>query len=55
MTLARELWTVLSDDDRTRFMPALLAACHAHCTPLLPQGWLSMFLIDEAGGIACRI
>jgi cobalt-precorrin-5B (C1)-methyltransferase len=52
LTLARELWTVLSGADRARFMPALLAACHTHCAPLLPDGKLSILLIDETGRIA---
>lgn len=54
MTLARELWTGLSDGDRARFMPRLLAACHAWCAPLLPQGTVAVWLISEEGEIACR-
>ncbi|MDR2912293.1 MAG: cobalt-precorrin-5B (C(1))-methyltransferase CbiD [Alistipes sp.] len=47
MTLARELWTGLSAPDRALFMPALVAACHKHCSPLLPEGRLTMMMIPE--------
>jgi cobalt-precorrin-5B (C1)-methyltransferase len=54
MTLARELWTDLSPADRARFMPALLASCHATCDPLIPGGRLTILLIREDGEIFRR-
>ncbi len=54
MTLARELWTSLSAADGQRFFPCLLAHCRKHCAPLLPEGKLTLFLIDENGDIPFR-
>ena len=36
LTLARELWTLLSEEDSGKFFPCLLEHCFAHCVPLLP-------------------
>lgn len=49
LTLGRELWTVLSEDDREVFLPRLLELCHRHCAPLLPHGELTVLLIGEEG------
>ena len=38
LTLARELWTLLSEEDSGKFFPCLLEHCFAHCVPLLPEG-----------------
>ena len=54
ITLARELWHALTDMDRDRFFPALLRLCHRHCSPLLPNGHLTILLIDEDGNIPYR-
>ena len=54
ITLARELWHALTDNDRDRFFPALLRLCHRHCAPLLPDGHLTILLIDEDGNIPYR-
>jgi len=54
ITLARELWHALTDNDRDRFFPALLRLCHRHCSPLLPNGHLTILLIDEDGNIPYR-
>lgn len=55
ITLARELWNLLSDDDAQLFFPLLLERCMSHCASLLPEGKLNIFLIDEEGNIAYRI
>lgn len=55
ITLARELWSLLSEDDRRKFFPCLLKQCAAHCAPLLPEGKLTILLIDEEGNIPFRI
>lgn len=55
ITLARELWNLLSDDDAQLFFPLLLKRCMSHCASLLPEGKLNIFLIDEEGNIAYRI
>lgn len=55
VTLARELWTLLSEEDRRRFFPCLLKHCSTHCAPLLPEGKLTILLIDEEGNIPFRI
>ena len=49
LTLARELWTLLSEEDSGKFFPCLLEHCFAHCVPLLPEGKLTILLIDEEG------
>lgn len=51
VTLARELWKLLAAADRNLFFPALLEACMQHCAPLLPEGNLTILLIDEEGNI----
>lgn len=51
ITLARELWTLLSAEDADKFFPSLLKHCAAHCTPLLPHGEITIMLIDEEGNI----
>lgn len=51
ITLARELWTLLSAEDADKFFSSLLKHCAAHCTPLLPHGELTIMLIDEEGSI----
>ena len=55
LTLARELWTLLSEEDGGKFFPCLLEHCFAHCVPLLPEGKLTILLIDEEGNIPFRI
>ena len=51
LTLARELWTLLSPDDSIRFFTKILAYCYAHCLPLFPRGKLTILLMDEEGSI----
>ena len=55
LTLARELWTLLPEEDGGKFFPCLLEHCFAHCVPLLPEGKLTILLIDEEGNIPFRI
>lgn len=51
LTLARELWQLLSPDEMQAFAQRLLQACYAHCRPLYPHGDLTLLLIGEAGEI----
>lgn len=51
MTLARELWDMLPEEDACKFFPCLLRHCKEHCSPLLPEGELTILLIDEEGEI----
>lgn len=54
MTLARELWNMLPEEDACKFFPCLLRHCKEHCSPLLPEGKLTIMLIDEKGEIRFR-
>ena len=47
ITLARELW----DFAPPAFSQVVIAHCHRHCAPLLPNGQLTILLIDEEGRI----
>lgn len=47
ITLARELWTLLPADDLKKYTERLVALCHEHCAPLLPNGKLTIVLIPE--------
>ena len=49
VTLARQLWTLLSPDEAQAFAQTLLEHCYRHCAPLLPHASLTMVLIDEEG------
>ncbi len=51
ITLARELWTLLSAEDLQAFCSRLLELCHQYCAPLLPEGELTILLISEEGKI----
>lgn len=49
ITLARELWTLLPDKELQSYSSLLLKLCHKHCAPLLPEGTLTILLINEEG------
>ena len=51
ITLARELWTLLSAEALQAFCSRLLKLCHQYCDPLLPEGGLTILLISEEGKI----
>ena len=51
ITLARELWTLLSAEALQAFCSRLLKLCHQYCDPLLPEGELTILLISEEGKI----
>ncbi len=49
LTLAKELWTLIPPDCLHDFADELIRCCHAHCDPLLPDGELTILLINEDG------
>lgn len=51
MTLARELWDIIPEESLNKFGRILIAHCHRHCAPLLPNGELTILLITENGEI----
>lgn len=51
ITLARELWEVLPDNELPGFIQGLLRLCRTHCAPLFPDGDLTLLLITEAGEV----
>jgi cobalt-precorrin-5B (C1)-methyltransferase len=51
LTLARELWTALPHEDARRFFPQLIQRCQEVASPLLPEGELTLLLIDEEGNV----
>ena len=51
LTLARELWTLLSEEDLRCFLKKLLTYCYSHCRPLFSVGELKILLVDEDGHI----
>ena len=51
ITLARELWEKLSQEKIPDFVRVVLAHCAEHCRPLLPDGELTLLLIDDEGTI----
>ena len=50
ITLARELWDRLYQR-QDRFAKTVIRHCFAHCAPLLPNGELTILLIDDNGKI----
>lgn len=51
MTLARELWERIPAHQLNGFASTVIMHCMEHCRPLLPQGELTILLIDENGKI----
>ena len=49
--LARELWEKLPQEKIHDFVRVVLAHCAEHCRPLLPDGELTLLLIDDEGTI----
>ena len=51
LTLARELWEKLPPEQLQPFAATIIRHCEAHCRPLLPDGALTILLIDDEGRI----
>lgn len=51
ITLARELWDRIPEGHLNGFAQTVIHHCAAHCQPLLPDGSLTILLIDDNGKI----
>ena len=51
ITLVRELWDLLPSASQPAFVHTVLDHCLRHCRPLLPDGDLTLLLIDDEGHI----
>jgi len=51
ITLARELWEKIPSDKLNGFAHTVIHKCLGHCKPLLPNGRLTILLIDDNGKI----
>ena len=51
ITLAREIWEKLPADKLSTFASTIIHHCADHCNPLLPNGSLTILLIDDEGNI----
>ena len=51
ITLARELWEKIPEEQLQAFATTIIRHCADHCTPLLPDGMLTILLIDDNGKI----
>ena len=51
ITLAREIWERLPQERLQSFADTIISHCAEHCNPLLPNGELTILLIDDEGNI----
>ena len=51
ITLARELWEMIPSDKVNTFAGTIISHCAEHCNPLLPNGILTILIIDDNGRI----
>ena len=51
ITLARELWAMIPSGKVKTFASTIINHCAEHCNPLLPNGLLTILLIDDEGHI----
>ena len=51
ITLARELWAMIPSDKVNTFASTIIHPCAEYCNPLLPNGNLTILLIDDEGRI----
>ena len=49
ITLARELWERIPSERLQDFAQTVIRHCAEHCNPLLPDGSLTILLIDDNG------
>jgi len=51
ITLARELWHLFPENERSGFLNVLIERCYEHALSVFPKGKLVIYLIDEEGRI----
>ena len=51
ITLARELWERIPSEQLQIYAQTVIRHCAKHCLPLLPNGELTLLLIDDNGKI----
>jgi len=51
ITLARELWEKIPSDRLRIFAATVIRHCEKYCLPLLPNGGLTILLIDDEGSV----
>jgi cobalt-precorrin-5B (C1)-methyltransferase len=51
ITLARELWDIIPSSQLNVFADTVIRHCATYCNPILPNGSLTILLIDENGKI----
>lgn len=51
VTLARELWKMIPQEKLRDFAATIICHCARHCRPLMPNGSLTILLIDDNGHI----
>lgn len=51
ITLARELWNIVPSERMDDFCSTVIQHCLSHCKPLMPNGELTILLIDDVGTI----
>jgi len=49
ITLARELWEKIPAEKLAGFSKVVITHCYDYCAPLLPEGKLTILLIDDDG------
>ena len=54
ITLARELWERISENQLPTFCDVVIYNCEKYCKPLLPHGHLTILLISDDGTIHSR-
>ena len=55
ITLARELWERIPANRLDAFAHTVIGHCYSHCRPLLPDGQLTILLIDDNGKIYGKV
>lgn len=51
INLARELWNIVPTTHLQRFVDAIIECCETYCQPLLPNGEITILLINEEGHV----
>ena len=51
ITLAKELWNMIPAEQLPVFAKTIIRHCETYCAPLLPDGTLTIYLIDDDGNM----